>query len=432
MLLAGGVIRLLELSLPEARRLMIGAQLLSGPAPKRPSKTGMRDVIRHLGAVQIDSISVVQRSHHIVLWSRLGSHPTRWLDELLAEDRAIFEYWVHAAAYAPIEHFPYFRRDMLAFPEGAGIRTREWVEENPDILNFVLDHIRENGPVTTKSFAAPDGAERAAAWAWYGNKPTNVALDMLWSAGKLMIDRRDKFQRVYDLTERILPEWNDAHIPSLDAEREALGLAALNALGVTTARWLPDYFRTDWGHSSIKRSVATQVLNHLLDAGLAVEARVEGIDDPAFVSSAALERRFRPSRTTLLSSFDSLVWDRRRTKAIFDFDLMLEAYTPREKRVYGYFSLPILYRDQLVGRLDPKAHRKTGEFAIHALHLEPWFVGRDDERFYAELAATLIDFSNFNGTDHVTVARTDPPHAFGRLNAALEEHESTHKKTVDS
>lgn len=410
---------MLQLSLREARRLMIGAQLLSGPPPKRPTKTRMLDVIRHLGAVQIDSISVVQRSHHIVLWSRLGNHPTHWLDELLGRDKAIFEYWVHAAAYAPIEHYPYFRRDMLAFPDSAGKRTQAWMEENKELLDHVIEYIRSNGAVTTKSFAPPEGAERAAPWAWYGNKPTNLALDILWTSGRLMIDRREKFQRFYDLTERVLPDWDDALLQPVDTEHDALGLATINALGVTTTRWLPDYFRKYQGLSSIPRSDVPRVLANLVDAGLAVEARIKGIDDPAYVSTAALEQRFRPSRTTLLSSFDSLVWDRRRTRELFEFDLMLEAYTPREKRVYGYFSLPILYRDRLVGRLDPKAHRKTGEFCVNALHLEPWFVGKDDDRFYSQLAAAVADFSTFNGTDHITLGKADPAHAGDRLIAAL-------------
>ena len=410
---------MLELSLREARRLMIGAQLLAGPVPKRPTRAKMLDTMRHLGAVQIDTINVVQRSHHIVLWSRLGNHPTGWLNELLAEDRAIFEYWVHAAAYAPIELFPFFRRKMLEYSEQCGMRTREWMDENRHVLEHVMSHVRQNGPVTSKSFSPPEAAERAAAWAWYGNKPTNVALEILWSTGDLMVDRREKFQRFYDLTERVHPSWSDDQLPDLEEEQHALGLASLRALGATTARWLPDYFRRSWGSSAIERSTVRQVLEHLVDAGHAARAQVRGIDDPVFVSTRALGQKFRPSRTTLLSSFDSLVWDRRRTREMFGFDLMLEAYTPREKRIYGYFSLPILYRDQLVGRLDPKAHRKTGELCVNNLHLEPWFVGRDDERFYLQLANTLHDFSTFNGTDHVTVQRSDPPESQAKLLDAL-------------
>jgi uncharacterized protein YcaQ len=406
---------MLELSLREARRLMIGAQLLSGPQPKRPTKAKMLDVIRHLGAVQIDSISVVQRSHHIVLWSRLGNHNPEWLNDLHGKDRAIFEYWVHAAAYAPIEFFPYFRRDMLSYSENGGARKREWMEQHPHTLDRVVDYVRANGPVTTKSFDPPDGAERAAAWAWYGNKPTNVALDMLWSAGVLMIDRRDKFQRIYDLAERVHPTWDDVDLPTLEEERNALALTALRATGVMTARWLPDYFRTKWG----QRSAVVEVLNNLVQSGHAVEGRIKSIDEPVYISTETLEKRIRPSRTTLLTPFDSLIWDRRRTRQMFGFEVTLEIYVPREKRVYGYYSLPILYRDRLVGRLDPKVHRKTGELTINALHLEPWFIGQDDERFYVELAACLVDFSAFNGAGHISIGPCNPPESKGRLEEAL-------------
>lgn len=406
---------MLELSLREARRLMIGAQLLSGPPPKRPTKAKMLDVIRHLGAVQIDSISVVQRSHHIVLWSRLGNHPPEWLNELHGKDRALFEYWVHAAAYAPVERYPYFRRKMLTFLENGWSGMPEWMENHPQILERVVDHVHANGPVTTKSFDPPEGADRAAAWAWYGNKPTNLALDVLWSAGVLMIDRRDKFQRVYDLTERVLPGWDDADLPTVEEERNALALTALRATGIMTARWLPDYFRTKWG----RRTTVVEILDNLVQGGHALEGRIKGLVDPVYISTDALAKRFRPSRTTLLTPFDSLIWDRRRTRQMFDFEVTLEIYIPRDKRVYGYYSLPILYRDRLVGRLDPKAHRKTGELTINALHLEPWFVGQDDERFYAELAACLVDFSAFNATNHISVTLCNPPESRARLEAAL-------------
>jgi uncharacterized protein YcaQ len=414
---------MLELSLKEARRLNIGAQLLAGKPPKRPTKQMMRDTIRHLGALQIDSISVVARSHHIVLWSRLGNHPQEWLYELHGEDKALFEYWAHAAAYVPIEHYPLFRRMMLQFRDGSGgswtKRGREWIQNNQDLVDSVVAHIRENGAVSTSSFSAPDGARKAAPWAWYGNKPTNLALDILWTNGTLMIDRREKFQRWYDLTERVHPTWDDRLIPTFEEERNTLAALSLTAMGVTTARWIRDYFRKNNNDGTLRGKSAIEALQHLVDTGFATPVKIEGIEDDAYVQSALLDRKIPLSRTTLLSPFDSLVWDRRRAIELFDFPLMLEAYTPAPKRQYGYFSLPILYRDQIVGRLDPKAERKTGLFTARALHLEPWFVGKDDERFYAALAATVRDFAAFNGCDEIVVHRSDPDHAAEYLSDAL-------------
>jgi uncharacterized protein YcaQ len=414
---------MLELSIKEARRLAVGAQLLAGKPPKRATKQLMRDTIRHLGALQIDSISVVARSHHIVLWSRIGNHPTDWLYELHGDDKVLFEYWAHAAAYVPIEYFPYFRRMMLEYREGVGnaskARYRKWVDENQDLIDRVVAHIRETGAVSTSSFDPPEGAKRASPWAWYGNKPTNLALDVLWTNGTLMIDRREKFQRWYDLTERVHPAWDDRLIPSIEEEQRALAGIALTAMGVTTERWLPDYFRKNLGDGPVTNKLSKATLKHLVETGFATPAKIAGLDEPAYVATSLLDRKIPISRTTLLSPFDSLVWDRRRAMGLFGFELQLEAYTPAPKRRYGYFSLPILYRDQLVGRLDPKAERKTGCFIIKALHLEPSFAGKDDDRFYASLAAALRDFATFNGCTEFAFERSDPDHAGLRLRDAL-------------
>lgn len=418
---------MLELSLRDARRLAIGAQQLAGPPPKRPTKQRMRETIRQLGALQIDSISVVARSHHIVLWSRLGNHPPEWLDELFYPDRALFEYWAHAAAFVPIELFPFFRRVMLerASPEGDGWspRTREWIRENTDVLDHVVAHITEHGPASASTFAAPEGATRAEPWAWYGNKPTNLALDLLWTMGALMVVRREKFQRWYDLTERVFPEWDDTNLPSVEEEHTTLGAEAIRAMGITTARWLPDYFRRGWGNSAIPNSTVRQVIDELVERGLVARATVRGWNEEAFVWTDLLDRRIPISRTTLLSPFDSLVWDRRRTAGLFEFELMLEAYTPAPKRRYGYFSLPILYRDRLVGRLDPKADRATQQLIIRALHLEPWFEKAADERFYRSLALTLRDFATFNRCGSITIERANPDVAARALRDALSETE---------
>lgn len=416
---------MLELSVREARRLAIGAQLLAGPAPKRPTKQRMLNVVRHLGALQIDSISVVARSHHIVMWSRLGNHPQDWLYELHGEDRALFEYWAHAAAYVPIENFRYFRRMMLEFGSGNGTgwgsRSREWFEQNSQVIDLILDRVQRHGPVSTKTFQPPEGAPRAEAWSWYGNKPTNLGLDILWTKGVLMIDRRQAFQRWYDLTERVHPEWDDSQIPSREEEQNSLGEIALRAMGVVYPRWLPDYFRTNWGRRSIDGTASQRILRHLVDTGAATPATVRGLDGEAYVATYLLDQKIPRSRTTLLSPFDSLVWHRQRTSEMFDFFLQLEAYTPAEKRRYGYFSLPILYRDQLVGRIDPKADRKSRILTAKAVHLEPWFVPKADERFYTSLAETLEDFARFNASDAIEVLDSDPPDAAPRLRHALSQ-----------
>jgi uncharacterized protein YcaQ len=209
-------------------------------------------------------------------------------------------------------------------------------------------------------------------------------------------------------------------LPSIEEERSVLGALALRAMGLASVRWLPDYFRTNWGTRAIPTSISRRILDELVETGVGVPARVRGLDEDFVVSNDLLEQRIKPSRTTLLSPFDSLIWHRRRTAELFDFELRLESYTPAEKRIYGYFSLPILYRDQLVGRLDPKADRKRRVLFVKALHLEAWFTSRADGRFYAELAKALCSFRDFNSSDDIIVEGSNPPEAAVQLRDALE------------
>jgi uncharacterized protein YcaQ len=412
---------MLELSLKQARRLMLGAQRLAGPAPKRPTRKRMLETIQQIGVVQIDSISVVERSHHLVLWSRLGNHPTEWLHELHRDERALFEYWSHACAYTPIELFGPFRRRMLDHDRLRNKRAEEWIAENQEVLDHVVDFVREHGAVSTRSFDPPEGAQKAEAWAWYGNKPTNLALDILWTNGTLMIDRREGFQRFYDLTEQVHPEWDDEeHLPTKQEALDQIATRTLQALGVATAAWLPDYYRSGSAASAlVPRRQASEAFNRLIELDVAVPAQVRGLDDEVIVWKDLLDRRIPLSRTTLLSPFDSLIWDRRRAVELFDYQVKFEVYVPRAKRQYGYYNLAILHRDEIVGQLDPKVHRKERRLTLNSLHLEPEFAGRDDERFYFSLAETLRDFMAFNGADEIEVEWSDPAEAAGRLRAAL-------------
>jgi uncharacterized protein YcaQ len=309
---------------------------------------------------------------------------------------------------------------MLDHERLRGKRTKEWLAENQDVLDHVIEFVHENGAVSTRSFDPPKGAEKPKAWAWYGNKPTNLALDILWSDGTLMIDRREGFQRFYDLTERVHPEWNDEeHLPSEQEARDQIAQRTLQALGVATAAWLPDYFRSNSAAGLIPRKRSPEVIDRLVDLDVAVPARVRGLEDDVVVWKELLERRIPPSRTTLLSPFDSLIWDRRRARELFDYQVKFEVYIPRDKRRYGYYNLAILHRDELVGQLDPKVDRKSRRLTINSLHLEPEFVGKDDDRFYASLAETLRDFMAFNGADEIEVAWSNPDEAAARLTDAL-------------
>lgn len=233
-----------------------------------------------------------------------------------------------------------------------------------------------------------------------------------------MIARRLNFQRVYDLRERVLPGWNENQLPAIEEVRRELALKAVRALGITMARWASDYFRTP------KRETLLAV-NALADEGAILPVSVEGWKEPAFVHKdnlkllrAAGAGGIEPELTTLLSPFDPLVWDRERARVVFNFDYRLECYTPSPKRRYGYFTLPILRRGALVGRLDAKAHRKEGVFEIKSLHLEPDV--RASKAFIDDIAAALCECAAWHKTPEVIVRQSEPSTVAARLQKAAD------------
>lgn len=408
----------LRLSARAARELAVAAQGLDRRPRRRARKDDVLAAIRRMGALQIDTIQVVARSPYLVLWSRLGPYPPHWLDELLAEG-ALFEYWAHEACFLPIEDYSLFRHRMLD-PSGMGWKYRQdWVERHRDVLDRVLDHIRRNGPVRSADFDRTDG--RAGGWwAWKAEKR---ALEALFTAGELMIARRENFQRVYDLRERVLPDWDDARLSSRDEVRRTLALKAVRALGVAPARWVADYYRT-------ARSETARTVRELGDEGALVRVHVEGWKEPGYVhpdnleiARRAADHAIRPTLTTVLSPFDPLVWDRTRTREMFGFDYRLECYTPAPRRRWGYFVLPILRRGALVGRLDAKAHRREGRFEVKAIYLEQ--AVRVSDALVEDIAGALRDVAAWHATPEVTIGRSEPAALADALESALADRVST-------
>jgi uncharacterized protein YcaQ len=367
----------LKLSMDEARFISLVAQRLDGvPAPgrKKPSKAEILEMIRTLGCVQLDTISVVARSHETVLWSRLGPFDPALIRELFYPDRALLEYWVHAAAIAPVEMFPYFLRTMQRHHHDAIENAEEWQGKNRQFVLGVLNQIAANGPSASRDFERAEGP-RPDPWTWYGGKPAKQALDALWTAGELIIQERVGFQRIYELTDRAFPGWRAQTPPSIEAQQRFFITKALKAMGVATSRWTADYFRG--GRSHVGAANTLLELRALEADGLAIPATIGDLSDEAWldrdmlpVLEAFRHGEIRPTRTTLLSPFDSLIWNRERALALFDFDYRIECYTPAEKRIYGYYSLAMLHRGKLVGRLDPAYKRKEKRLILNAVHLE--------------------------------------------------------------
>ncbi|MGH7555795.1 MAG: winged helix-turn-helix domain-containing protein, partial [Longimicrobiales bacterium] len=260
----------LHLSANAARELLVAAQGLDRRPRRAATKTDVLDTIRRMGALQIDTIHVVARSPYLVLWSRLGAYEPRWLEELLAEGH-LFEYWAHEACFLPIEDYALFRHRMID-PGSLGWKySHEWVDKNREQVNRVLDAIRDRGPARSADFERRDGKGGG----WWGWKPEKRALEMLFSAGELMVARRERFQRVYDLRECVHPAWDDAELPSVTEAQRTLMLKAIKALGIVTARQVPDYYRLP------KQSAA--MVPGLAREGVVFEVEVNGWKEPGYV-----------------------------------------------------------------------------------------------------------------------------------------------------
>jgi uncharacterized protein len=402
----------MRLSLDDARVLMVAAQGLHRRTSQPASKADVLDTIRRMHVLQIDTIHVVARSPYLVLWSRLGHYQPRWLEELLAEG-ALFEYWAHEACFLPIESYPLFRHRMLEAANMGWKYAREWAAQNHEAIDRVLAHIRENGPVRSADFERTDGSDGK----WWGWKTEKRALETLFTGGHLMIARRHNFQRIYDLRERVLPGWDDALLPPFEQVRRELALKAVRALGVTTARWVADYFRT-------RKQETIPLVKALAGEGALLRVEVEGWSEEGYIHpdnaglAGTAASGLRPKLTTLLSPFDPLVWDRARALAMFGFDYRIECYTPAPKRRYGYFTLPILRRGELIGRIDPKAHRKEHRFEVKALHLEPGVPVSDE--LVADIAGALRECAAWHGTPAVDVRWSDPPELAALVQRAIE------------
>lgn len=388
------------LTLQATRNLMLAAQGLLTPPAQTTVKADLLPVIRRIHALQIDTIHVVARAPYHVIWSRLGQYDPTWLEEHHAEG-ALFEYWAHAACFIPIEDYPLYRRIMLD-EIGGWDNYRNWAKENPRLVQGVKAYIQENGAVKSADFKRPN--KGGTWWDWKAEK---VALEYLFSQGDLMIARREGFQRVYDLRERVLPGWDDNQVPSYEEVFRRQVLNAIKALGAAREDWVAPYFY-------LPKLKVANLLPILIEEDLLSKVSVEGMTDrPVYVHQdhadlleAALSGTLEARLTTLLSPFDPLITDRSRTRALFDFDYTLECYTPAPKREYGYFTLPILSRGKLVGRLDAKAWRKERELEVIKLFLEPEVPAHS--LLISDLKQTLRDYAAWQGLEHVVVRWSQP------------------------
>src|SRR4051812_5738869 len=296
----------LILSVAQARALHLAAQGMLATKRRKAAKADVMEAIGRMGVLQIDTISVVARSPYFVLWSRLGDYDPAWLDQHLAEGR-LFEYWAHEACFIPIADYALYRHRMLD-PASMGWKySASWMRERAGEVAQVLAHIRANGPTRASDFERTDGT----AGGWWEWKSEKRSLEMLFTAGALMIARRHNFQRVYDLAERVHPTWDDSRLPHMDDTRRQFVLRAVHALGLCKASWIADYYRTRRAHQGDPEQ--------LVEDGELLRCRVEGWDEPVYLHPERLDLarlaaagKLAPTVTSLLSPFDPIVWDRKR------------------------------------------------------------------------------------------------------------------------
>ena len=341
--------------------------------------------------VQIDSVNVLCRSQELPLWARLGAHD-RGLLPRAVERRRVFEYWAHAACLAPVELQPLLRWRMAeAFQNGAWGSLVALGKREPRYVQAVLDEIRARGPLAASELS--DAAEKKRPGQWWSWGDHKRALELLFWAGALATARRTtQFERVYDLTERVLPPAVlAAPTPTVEDAQRALLERAARALGVGTASDLADYFRI--------RTTARARIAELVEAGTLVPVTVEGWKHPAYLHRDAAAPR-HAAGAALLSPFDSLVWERKRAERLFDFHYRIEIYTPAAKRRFGYYVLPFLLGDQLVARVDLKADREAGALRVHAAATE---AGVRAAAVAGPLAAELRAMAAWLGLERVLV-----------------------------
>jgi uncharacterized protein YcaQ len=354
---------MLRLSVTAARRLAIRAQRLDGPAPRgRPDRDAILDVCRSLRCLQLDPTNVVARNHLLVVFSRLGPFDPALLEQLAYEDRSLFEYWAHEASLVLSEDLPLHRYLMRTWRHA---RAQRWWDLNEPFRAYILDRLRADGPLPLREIED----RSVAPWlstGWTHQRNVSRMLDLMWVRGNVGIAGRSGGQRLWDLMERCLPPGTPDTVPADEEVIRSATLLALRALGVARAPHIRAHF-TRGRYPGLPETLAA-----LHEQGKIEQVQIDGLGDGWWMPADQIETDGDwHGRTALLSPFDNLLCDRARTEQLFGFSHRLEIYTPKAKRRWGYFVLPILHHDRLIGRADLAIDRKANRLVAHAIHREP-------------------------------------------------------------
>jgi len=374
------------LSLMEAQKVILLSQGMHKEHKDKGSKEATYKAIKAMNYVQIDSISVVERAHHHSIWNRVGNYAPIHIEQLLA-DKRIFEYWSHAAAYLPMADYRFSLPRKYAIAQG----DTHWFNVDKKDMSAVLDRIRADGPLQAKDFNDPR-TTKAGWWDW---KPAKKALEQLFMQGELMVVKRQGFQKVYDLTERVLPATINTDTPSQEEYFQHLIVSYLKANAIGTPQQITYLLK------GLKKPINQHCLQ-MLEDGLLITVTV---DEQLYFALPTvddlLKKKLPRGKVKILSPFDNLIIQRKRIQALFNYDYQIECYVPALKRKVGYFSLPLLWGRQFSGRMDVKMDRKLGVFNILNLHLET----DNADEFIFELKKSLSNFLPFNNGTSINVLK---------------------------
>lgn len=385
----------------------------------KPTLAEMNDMVNRLGAVQIDTLQMVHRAQYLTLWSRLGNYDTSLFDMLCGDssDHTLYEGWFHCACYIPLSEYRYEMVRQRAARDNGHHWYSDWSKEekNRQKMADVLQLIREQGEITTASLEG----EKTKFATWWDWRPEKMALEHLWTYGDLMIARRDKFRKVYDLTEKLLPTYVDVTEPTEEVRNRHWIVEGVKRLGVCSPKTAGDYTHMPRGkvHPIVKQLLKDGSLQEII--GLTSTGAETLLIHPENIDllEKAEGGQLKATRTTFLNPFDNLWWSLGRDELFWGFKQRLEAYTPAAKRIYGYYCLPILHKGKLIGRFDPKLDRKQGILNILSFYLEP---GNSlSEQDLAEIAIVFRDFMAFHNAKEIVFHRSSPAGIGKRLMDAI-------------
>lgn len=386
-------------------RLSLDAQGLLQAQPYGTGLAGARKAINHIGYVQVDTLSVVERAHNHVFHSRVPKFKPAMTNQMLL-DRDIFEYWAHAAAFLPIADFRFSLPYKHAIKSG---QTHWYKTPDKKLMSELLSRIRSDGPLRSRDIES-NATKRSG---WWDLKPTKKALEQLYMEGDLMVSNREGFQKTYDLTERVLPSHINSQAPTIEEFAVHIVDQQLRCHRLASLKGLT-YLRRN---TELRKAVKALV-NERLAQGTLEQIRVSS-GELFIIEAGELERPLPrlSHRMSILSPFDNSVIQRERLKILFQFDYQIECYVPAAKRQYGYFSLPLLYRGEFIGRMDCKSHRKTSHLEVKALHLEQHDF--DEGLIIAAFVDAMKKFCYFQECDSMSLTKAHPKHLTQRLQSEL-------------